>query len=240
MYWDIFRAFCDYFEPKDRVEQILVEKLAANIWRSKRLIVAESADVDYTSNRARMECMLAGSLDLRNREANTGGLLAVDAHSDSLKRAIKLIRKLQSLIQERGFDFDTDVVILFQLYGLATEARSPIAAQINYSFWRQYSGRKQENGPPKDGVSLEEAKKIAIDMLEEQIRWAESRRVCLRPFEDSRAILSFPSDIGLEKMMRYESHLGREFDRTLQQLERVRRIRTGQATPAPIEVKLST
>jgi hypothetical protein len=40
--------------------------------------------------------------------------------------------------------------------------------------------------------------------------------------------------------MRYEAHLGREFDRTLQQIERLRRIKTGQPTPAPIEVKLST
>ena len=77
-------------------------------------------------------------------------------------------------------------------------------------------------------------------MLDEQIRWAEGRRECLKPFEDIRAILSFPSDIGLEKMMRYEAHLGREFDRTVQQIERLRRIKTGQPTPAPIEVKLST
>jgi hypothetical protein len=40
--------------------------------------------------------------------------------------------------------------------------------------------------------------------------------------------------------MLYEAHLGREFDRTLQQLERLRRLKKGQPTPAPIEVKLST
>lgn len=241
MYRDICHAFCDYFEPNDRVEQILVEKLAANIWRSKRLIVAESADVHYTSNRARMECMLAGSSDLRNRESNTGRMLAVDAHSDSLKRAIELMRKLQSLIQERGFDIGTDTITLLRLFGLAADARSPMDnAKVAYNFWRQHSERKKENGPPEDGISPEEAKEIAIDMLDEQIRWAESRQECLKPFEDLRAISSFPSDIGLEKMMRYEAHLGREFDRTLQQIERLRRIKTGQPTPAPIEVKLST
>jgi hypothetical protein len=67
MYREIFHAFCDYIKPNDRVEQILVEKLAANIWRSKRLIVAESADVHYTSNRARMECMLAGRRSRRKQ-----------------------------------------------------------------------------------------------------------------------------------------------------------------------------
>jgi hypothetical protein len=113
-------------------------------------------------------------------------------------------------------------------------------AEAAYTFWKQHSERKEENGPPKDGISLEEAKKIAIDMLDDEIRWAESRQECPKPFEDFRAISSFPSDIGLEKMMRYEAHLGREFDRTLQQIERLRRIRSGQPTQPPIEVKLST
>ncbi len=126
MYQDMFRTFCDHFKPNDRVEEILVERLAANIWRSKRLILAESADVHYTSTRARMECMLAGSSDLRNRESNTGRMLADDAHSDSLKRAIELMRNLQSLIQERGFDIHTDAITLLKLFGLAADARSPM------------------------------------------------------------------------------------------------------------------
>ena len=46
-----------------------------------------------------------------------------------------------------------------------------------------------------------------------------------------------PSEIALEKIIRYGAHLGRELDRTLQQLERLRRIRTGQPTPSPIEAQ---
>ena len=167
-------------------------------------------------------------------------MLAVDAHSDSLVQAIELMRRLRSRIQERGFDIDLDDVTLFNLYGPAADARASIDARVTWVLWRKYSERKKENGPPKDGMSLEEAKKFAIDMLDDEIRWAESRKECLKPFEDLRAISSFPSDIGLEKMMRYEAHLGREFDRTLQQIERLRRVKAGQATPPPIEVKLST
>ena len=239
MYRDIFHAFCDYIKPNDRVEQILVEKLAANIWRSKRLILAESADVHYRlPGQGWSVCSLAAAT--RNREVNTGRMLAVDAHSDSLVRAIELMRRLRSRIQERGFDIDVDDITLFDLYGPAADARAAIDARVIWDFWRKQSERKKENGPPKDGISLEEAKKGAIDMLDDEIRWAESRQECLKPFEDLRAISSFPSDIGLEKMMRYEAHLGREFDRTVQQIERLRRIKTGQPTQAPIEVKLST
>jgi hypothetical protein len=239
MYRDILHAFCDYIKPNDRAEEILVDKLAANIWRSKRLILAESAEVYYTSGLARMETALAGSSDLKNREFN-GRMLADDAHSDSLERAIELMRRLRSLIQERGFDIDADVAFLFQIYGPVSDKHLPTDVQLTYAHWRKYSKVKEANGQPEDGNSLEEAKKNAIDMIDSQIRWAEKRRECLKPFEDFRAIWSFPSEIGLEKIMRYESHLGREFDRTLQQIEHLRRIKTRQTTPAPIEVKLST
>jgi len=90
------------------------------------------------------------------------------------------------------------------------------------------------------GVDYTEAKKQAIDRLDAQMGWAESRPECFKPFENARAVFSFPSEIALEKIMHYEAHLGREFDRTLQQIERLRRIRSGQPTQPPIEVKLST
>ena len=239
MYRDIFQALCDYFDPNDRVEQILVEKLAANLWRYKRLILTETVDVAYTSKRAQMEMMLAGSQDLRKRE-NNGRMMADDAHSDSLERAIELAQKLRDLIRERGFDIDADVVTLFKLYGPTVDAHLPVDTELIYGYWQKYSKVKTENKQLKDRIPLEEAKKQAIDMLDAQIKWAESRRECLKPYEDMRAVLSFPSEVAQEKIMRYEAHLGREFDRTLQQIERLRRIRSGQPTPPPIEVKLST
>jgi hypothetical protein len=213
MYRDILHALCDYFDPNDRVEQIFVEKLAANLWRYKRLILAETVDVAYTSGRAQMEMMLAGSQDLRNRE-NNGRMMADDASPEPLERAIELLRKLRALVQERGFDIDADVTILFKLYGPAVEGHLPIDIELIYGYWQKYSEVNMQYRP-KDRIRVEEAKKQAIDMLDAQIRWAESRRGCLKPFENARAVLSFPSEIALEKIMRYEAHLGREFDRTL-------------------------
>lgn len=238
MYRDMSNALFDYLKPDHSVERILIEKLAANLWRNKRLILAESCDVVYTSGLAKSEMMLAGNRDLRNRE-NSGRMMADDASSEALERAIELLHKLRALVQERGFDIDADVITLFKLYGPAVEGHLPIDIELIYGYWQKYSEVNMRYRP-RESIRIEEAKKQAIDMLDAQIRWAESRRACLKPYEDARAVLTFPSEVALEKIMRYEAHLGREFDRTLQQFERVRRIRMGQATPAPIEVKLST
>lgn len=52
--------------------------------------------------------------------------------------------------------------------------------------------------------------------------------------------LAVPKDGELERLMRYEDHLDRAFDRTLSQLERLQRMRLGLATLPPLKVELSS
>ena len=243
MYRGIFHALLDYLKPEDYVERILVEKLAANLWRQGRLVLAESAEIVNTSERARMEMVLDSGRDRENRETK-GGMIADGAHSASLERGIDLWRKLRALVEERGFDLDADAITLFKLFGPVVEGHLPDDGELTYYYWLKCSKVYVENRQSKAGIPLEEAKKHAIEMIDTQIRWAECRRQILKPFEEilrlSRVDSLFPSEMAVQKTIRYEVHLSREFDRTLQQLERLRRIRTGQPTPPPIEVKLST
>jgi hypothetical protein len=44
----------------------------------------------------------------------------------------------------------------------------------------------------------------------------------------------------LDRLLRYESSLERAFDRTLNQLERLKRIRKGQPVPPTLNVKVSS
>ena len=44
----------------------------------------------------------------------------------------------------------------------------------------------------------------------------------------------------LGRLLRYEAHLSREFDRTLSQLERLQRMRKGQPVLPPIKVEVSS
>ena len=48
-----------------------------------------------------------------------------------------------------------------------------------------------------------------------------------------------PAHDALERLLRYEASLDRSFDRTLNQLERLQRIRLGQAVAPPVKVVLS-
>ena len=48
-----------------------------------------------------------------------------------------------------------------------------------------------------------------------------------------------PSQAAIDRLLRYETHLSREFDRTLSQLERLQRMRRGQPVLPPINVRFS-
>ncbi len=52
------------------------------------------------------------------------------------------------------------------------------------------------------------------------------------------ASLVLPQDV-LDRLLRYEASLDRAFDRTLNQLERLQRMRRGQAVPPLVRVELS-
>jgi hypothetical protein len=151
---------------------------------------------------------------------------------------------LRALVEKRGFDIAEDEITLFKIFGPPVEGHLPNCGDFTYSFWVKYSKAAADNKQPKPGIPLEEAKKYAIALIDGHIQCVQAVLQIQKPFEDmlvrSRMTSLFPSEIALEKIMLYEAHLGREFDRTLQQLERLRRLKKGQPTPAPIEVKLST
>ncbi len=159
-----------------------------------------------------MEMVLDSGRDRENRETK-GGMIAEGAHSASLERGIELLRKLRVLVEERGFDLDADAITLFKLFGPVVEGHLPDAGEFIYYYWERCAKFDAENRQPKAGIPLEEAKKHAIDLIDTQISWAECRRQILKPFEDilrlSRAASLFPSEIALEKIIRYEAHLGR-------------------------------
>ena len=49
-----------------------------------------------------------------------------------------------------------------------------------------------------------------------------------------------PDSPWLKRLMRYETNLEPQFDRTLSQLERIQRMRKGQVVPPPLKVDVSS
>ena len=96
-----------------------------------------------------------------------------------------------------------------------------------------------------DESGLDALKKAAVDAFNREIKrlevWAEIQE-CLggkrREYATVAALV--PAQGTVEKLVRYEAHLSREFDRTLNQLERCQRMRMGQPVMPAIKVELSS
>jgi len=71
--------------------------------------------------------------------------------------------------------------------------------------------------------------------LKKQVESVESRR---RAYTAQSLLV--PKDEVLGRLLRYDAHLSREFDRTLNQLERLQRMRKGQPVLPPIKVEVSS
>jgi hypothetical protein len=89
-----------------------------------------------------------------------------------------------------------------------------------------------------------ELKQVVVEFLDGEIAKQEAQEQHLkildemrREYKASAAII--PSQEASERLMRYETHLSREIDRTLNRLERLQRRRHGQPLAPQIDVNIS-
>lgn len=83
-----------------------------------------------------------------------------------------------------------------------------------------------------------------LKILDEEIKRLEELRErslssCFERIEYNKLTHLVPPPPVSERLLRYETHLSREFDRTLSQLERLQRMRLGQPVIPPINLRLS-
>ena len=82
-------------------------------------------------------------------------------------------------------------------------------------------------------------------ILDREIEWLTAREEMQQTQDDKKEVYGrlaalVPPQDAMDRLVRYEAHLGREFDRILNQLERVQRMRRGQPAPPTLNVNVST
>jgi len=90
----------------------------------------------------------------------------------------------------------------------------------------------------------ERNKKQALDFLGKELEMLTWQKMTCQQREEAeeearQAAAALPSPEVLEKIMRYETTLQRQLYRALAQLERMQRMRQGEAVPAPMMLDVS-
>jgi hypothetical protein len=231
-------------QPRGALEESLVENLAVLMWRKRRLLEAERAEIakarefevlDWAvSSLSQRDEVIHKALDMEDR---IGGMLHEWSNPFVLAECISLLKGLREDLEQNGFD-PRHEKILGKIYGpvggflcayleLSQEARSASANSV-------------------DGTNsvYEEKRAEALKLLAAEIKERRTQQVDLfaiakHRIEYIKQAASVPSQEVLERLLRYEASLSREVDRTLRQLERLQRMRLGQPVPPSIQLEVS-
>lgn len=234
-------------KAEGEVEEILVDKLAVILWRQRRIIISEGGEIrmkteffDLDQKRVQHDQMIA----LTSFDIQYGGYVSQTANPEVIDKCLELLQELHGNIEKKGFEEKSDKAILTRLYGdpersfrVEKTLLDSYSACLNVIRSTASDGRQSQSDGP------EQYKDYFLAKISEQIEEFRFYRIDRALIEDHRRHVellrrSVPDQ--LDRLIRYESHLERNFDRTLSQLERLQRMRKGQPVPPTLNVNVTT
>jgi hypothetical protein len=224
-YNSLLNGLLDDWQTQGILETILVENLAALLWRKRRLFQAENAMVTrkIVFIKRDFEAERRDEASEGSRTAiTTGGLLRNLTNPDLVREAKELLSELRRNVVRRNFENLSG--LLMQLYGKDQVGGIP---QILLS----HSGTSVDPSNIVSSMIDEEVKRLT--KLEKDLVADDPLRI---QYRNSAAVI--PSQEVLDLLMRYEAHFSREMDRISNRLESLQRRRKGQPLPPQLNVNV--
>jgi len=235
-------------EPVGALEELLVEKLASIVWRHRRLIVAESAEIRKGreflewDEKQRNEDEI---IKFDTHELESRGLIRNKTNPIVIETCLSVLRVLAALIEKRGFDEGIDKEFLTRVYGNTHSTGELDSLLDSYSRHLKIARCPRARGEKNESKSPEECKNEFLEELSqkiEQLRGYQEERAQIesRRMEVESLSRNVPDAPKLDRLLRYETTLEKAFERTLNQLERLQRVRKGQTLPPTLNVNVSS
>src|SRR5712691_9487090 len=245
----LLQGLRENLQPEGTLEEVLVEKLATFLWRHRRLIIAETAEI-----RKGVEFLDWEEEQCHEEWANTvsdlamdfpGGLMRKIGNPIILQRCLDLLEDLRMRFEKRrGFDAKQDKEILIKLCGPYNKSYWRRTLLDSYISWMYIWSLPAEERQQKQYFLPENCIQIFLEEVEREKRRLNRYKKARASIEAGKMHLealrgNVPDAPQLDRLLRYEASLERSFDRTLSQLERLQRMRAGQPVPPELKVRVS-
>jgi hypothetical protein len=243
----------EHFNPWGALEEVLVEKLATELWRYRRFLFAERAEIekvteftDYIEKAKQAEDahqILNESTFVEHTLKKGIGLLRHAENPLMLAKCLEYLQELHANIKARGFNHELDEQFFLAIYGPSEHLDETLmGAYGRYLYTAEASDevRKQNNFCLREECVarfLEEIK-VEINRLSGLKRTQSS--IASQRTKLEKLSVGVPDSPALDRLLRYQAAISREFDRNLSQLERIQRLRRGQPVLPAIKVELTT
>lgn len=232
-------SLCSAFDPRDGFEQMLVEDMAEIRWRRQRLMRAEVGILASQKRKFEIEREWKvanygkGLGGLANDMLSADmGLAGLNPSSANFAQITSSLQSIKYSVQTWGFK-EEDSSFLTRVYG---QKPSYTGRHLIGMFKR--ACEESKNQGENSAEEIETNRQVFLEKLDKEIasfstlaelHYARDVEVT-EPLRDSHLI---PSQEDLDKIMRYEAALERQFERKVQQLVAWRRAR-GEGPPGEI------
>jgi hypothetical protein len=230
------------FCPQGKLETVLVENLSVLLWRKRRLLQAENAEISE-----RMEFTAIDSLSMRRSAAEdcsraaiaSGGLLRHCDNPFVVREARDRLLMFRLIVAQEGYREDSR--LFKKLFGEDQDGRTPDSYRPVSAVNVTIVNSEEKQGDQPDESEFTEAMVATMDTeikrltkLEKMLTANDRKRM---QYQSSAAVI--PGQQASDRLLRYETHLSREIDRILNRLERLQRMRKGQPLPPQVDVNIS-
>jgi len=242
----LYERFWQAYDPVGPVEEMLVDQIVTAQWRLRRALRAESGEIALSLGGRPPERLRKPNLQLQWLQWTAFGdpIPKMEDSAEGNEVLRMLLEEVRTSVEVNG-----------QFTPAAIEELTICFGGEQNSLTRRLETIRNECQDNPEGVDaaalLERNKHRALAFLDEKLRgisiWQanhEKRQTTYQKWrtnvEEARkdaAVLPAPEV--LDKILRYETKLERQLYRAMSQLERIQRMRRGEAVPAPMMMEVS-
>jgi hypothetical protein len=235
-----FRAlharFRKHLNPVGPVEEMLVDQIVTAHWRLRRALTAESGEIALSVDEGQWKrthehpALISMEWDIFGDPVSAMRNSARD--NRFLENRLKEVRALVEKESELTEAAVHTVIYNGKPYSL-TKDLEKLRSQLHLN--------PDCLEPPALRLRQKEQALAYVDKKLRSISWSRSECEERESMEEEarQAAAALPSIEALEKIMRYETKLERQQYRAMLQLERVQRVRQGEAVPPPLTLEVS-
>jgi hypothetical protein len=254
-------------QPQGVVEEMLVEKIAVSHWRLRRVLCSEAGEFDLAFGNLEMRELQRGQIEHEadryhqishltrrlcdrldsddHKELERGELAVRQRMRASVLGIRHLIDQLDSLKEsfgEQDYLEQKELTVFVQYFGLELPFTQRLIL-ANDKIRELRSTEPIEEQAVCDQRVSELKQKIAtlIDFEKDKMIRICGLSVLIREQQlgAQQRAMALPDSKVLDRIIRYQTALEREFYRALQQLERMQRMRKGESVAPPASISLS-
>jgi hypothetical protein len=230
----LYQRFWQDLNPVGPVEEILVDQIVTTHWRLRRALTAESGEIALSVdeghwNRSRPDL----KLEVMRWELSGDPVHAMRDSAMGNSILAGWLRKLSERVEQEG---ELTEAAIKSAFGQPT---------IYSKKFEELRLRLSQNANGADEATRrEENKKQALALIDRELadlRWLQNRCAKREAAEEEarQAAAVLPAPEVLDKILRYETKLERQMYRAMSQLERLQRMRQGEAVPPPMTLEVS-